>query len=207
MAPADRACLAQRRRALTKKRLFCLVMLPLRAACSGLLDEGIWDGERLDRMTPLEFSGFAERGPSIEIPGAPPGGASPEAVVAVLRMPRQFRQAPFCLVDTGSGEAAAQGVLRFVVAFGAVGAANGRALYTGEPSGASVRNATDGVDVAAALCVGRQANAAARLSYRDALVPGDPAFATAKTRLFQTLAPRAEEFRLRRIDSCRSAHW
>ena len=166
--------------------------------CADLLAERIWDGERLNSITPIEFSAFAGSGPRVEILGAPPGGASPEEVAAVLRMPGRFRNAPFRLVEKGSAEATAQGVVRLVFAFGAQGAANGRPLCAGEASGASAQGPTDGLEVTAALCVGRQADAAARLSHRDPLAPGNPAFTATMARLIDVLAPRASEFRDRR---------
>jgi hypothetical protein len=49
----------------------------------------------------------------------------------------------------------------------------------------------------AALCIGQQVDASARLSHRDPLAPGDPAFTATMARLIGTIAPRDNEFRRR----------
>ena len=179
-------------------RLVLVLAATALAGCADLLAERIWDGERVNSVTPTEFSAFAASGPRVEILGAPPGGASAEEVVAALRMPGRFRNAPFRLVETGSEATTTQGMVRLVFAFGAAGAANGRPLCAGQPSGASAQGPKDGLEVTAALCIGRQVDAAARLSHRDPLAPGDPAFTATMARLIDVLAPRSQEFRDRR---------
>lgn len=170
---------------------------PILAGCATLLAERIWEGQRLNAVTPVEFSSFAASGAVVEILGTPPGGAPPEAVAAVLRMPGQYPQAPFRLATADQTRTPAQGALRLVIAFGLAGPADGRLLCAG---GAAVpaKPPQTGLEATAALCVGPNADSAARLSHAEPLEPGDPRFAATMTRLIQVLSPRAAEFRGRR---------
>lgn len=178
------------------RRAVALLLAAALAGCASLLAERIWEGPRLNSVTPIEFSGFAESGPVIEILGRPPGGAPPEVVAAALRMPGRFRQAPFRLAEADRIRPPAQGALRLVVAFGLAGAADGGPLCRGTAQVPST-HAQPGLEVTAALCVGTSADSAARLSHELPLAPDDPAFAATMARLFDVLAPRAAAFRNR----------
>lgn len=178
---------------MSKLRAVLVVAALVLAGCVGnLAAERIWEGARLDTVTALEFSAFASAGPTVAILGAPPGGAAQETVVAALRMPSRFRQAPFQTIDPFSETPPR---LRLVLAFGLAGGADGNPLCRGTLSAPAPQRATDGLEVLAALCDGRRADTTARLSHPAPLGPGDPAFATAMTRLIETLAPRDRELR------------
>lgn len=165
------------------------------AGCVGLWGETIWEAPRLNAVTPLEFSAFAAAGPAVEIRGAAPGGATPAEVAAALRMPARYPAAPFRLVGPADGTPPMQGALRLVFAFGATGPADGRALCAG---GGTVPTAQTGrFEVLGALCIGPNADSAARLSHETPLSPADPAFTGVMTRLIGVLSPREGEFRRR----------
>ena len=121
-------------------------------------------------------TGFAllSSDPVVEIRGTPPGGASPEAVAAAMRMPGGFVQRPFRLAPAdGLGT-------RLVLIFGARAVNDGTVCApAGQGGGAPARLAA-----AAALCVGSRP-AASGVLVSDAASPDDPAFRAAIQGLIQ----------------------
>lgn len=142
---------------------------------------------------PLGFSAFASAGPAVELRGPLPGGASPEAVAAALRLPAFYAQAPFRPVPAGSpGQ-------RIVLAFGATG---GDTTALCEGPGAAGAETPGRLEVAAAYCVGSRAASVGRLSDARPLTPGDPAFTAALRTLFTEMAPTRDPNRETSSDRC-----
>jgi hypothetical protein len=133
---------------------------------------------------PTGFSAFAAAGPVVEIRGAPPGGAAPADVLPTLRLPGWWPQTPFRPAepaDIPRGQ-------RIVLAFGVPGGVSAGILCRGDFPTTS----TPSLTAAAAYCRGRSGATAAKLTDDRPLGPGDPAFATAMTRLFDAIAPRRD---------------
>lgn len=132
---------------------------------------------------PSNFRSMAAAGAPVEIFGAPPGGASPEEVVAALRMPARLSSTPPRLAEVpGQGQ-------RLVFAFGSGGSVNGDALCAGRTHGGEIE---DRLEVAAAYCRGDRVLTQAQMSLNAPVGPSDPRFAKAMRRLIETLGPRED---------------
>lgn len=178
---------------MSRLRIAVVAVAALLGACvAGFPAERIWEGARIGAVTPLDFSAFASAGATVAILGAPPGGASEEAVVEALRLPSRFRQAPLQAIDPFSETPPR---LRLVFAFGIAGGADGNPLCAGTLPAPAPQHAAQGLEVLGALCDGARADTMARLSHPAPLGPDDPAFAVAMTRLIDTLAPRDRQRR------------
>lgn len=134
--------------------------------------------------SPTGFSAFAAAGPLVEIRGAPPGGASPEQVLPTLRLPGWWPQTAFRLAQPGEAERSQ----RIVLAFGVPGGVSEAILCRGDFQ----TTPTPALTAAAAFCRGRRGATGAKLTDDRPLAPGDPAFATAMTRLLDAISPRRD---------------
>lgn len=166
----------------------------LLAGCAGApLGERIELGASQPRVSPSDFAAFAAA-PAVEIHGDRPGGASDAEIAAALRMPGQFRAAPFVVLQPGPD---AQRRSRIVIEFGGASAPNAVAMCAGRVgSGGGAR----GLTAVAAFCRGATPGQAARLVRAEPAAPGDPAFQPAMTRLFAELAPQRRQIESRLQD-------
>lgn len=160
---------------------------PVAAALAASLLAGCAGGARVHSVTlfspytPLGAASFAASGPLVEVRGAPPGGASPEAVAAALRMPGNFAQTGFRVAPVGgTGQ-------RIVLAFGARSVDPGRICAPGASGGAS--QSGGGLELGAAYCVGATAASVGVLSAPDVGGPEDPAFAASVRGLLTEMMP------------------
>jgi hypothetical protein len=149
-------------------------------ACASATGERIYNAHYFS-YTPSNFRSMAAAGAPIEIYGAPPGGATPEEVVAAIEMPRHLSQtAPVVAEVPGQGQ-------RLVFAFGASGAVDGAALCGGATQGGEL---TDRLEVQGAYCRGERLLTQAQMTADRPLGPPDPDFTQAMRRLIETLGPR-----------------
>ena len=162
-------------------RNVALVALLAAAGCSA-------SGERIYNAlyysyTPSNFRSMAAAGAPLEIYGTPPGGATPEEVVAAIRMPGHLPQtAPKLAEVPGQGQ-------RLVFAFGGAGAVDSSALCRGEVEGGAL---PDRLEVAGAYCRGDRMLTQAQMTADRPLGPPDPDFTRAMRRLIETLGPRTD---------------
>jgi hypothetical protein len=164
-----------------------LVAGALLAGCAAFdpTGERIYGADHLTPFTISGFSAFAASGPVVEVFGTPPGGASPEAVVAALRLPGFWPQTPPRLAPADLPRDAQ----RIRLVFGVMGTSDPVGVCRETPRG----GATPGrVELYAAYCRGRSGGSGAKLSIGRELAVDDPAFAQALTRLMGVVAPRRD---------------
>lgn len=122
----------------------------------------------------------------VEVVGAPPDGAGPEAVAAALRAPGIYPATTYRAVPPGGGG------LRTALVFGAT--LSPQAVCAApQPGGAPA------LVVSAALCQGETPLSGARMRANDLTGPSDPGFDDAMARLMIAILPR-ERQRLKRED-------
>ena len=153
--------------------------------------ERIYGADYFTTYSVSGFSAFAAAGPVVEVFGTPPGGASPEAVVAVLRLPGFWPQTPPRLAPPDLAPSAQR--LRLV--FGVPGMSSPLGVCETTPSGGETPGR---VELYAAYCRGSAGASGAKLSIGRDLGVDDPAFARALTRLMGVVAPRSDPLERRR---------
>jgi hypothetical protein len=164
------------------------------AGCAAVLQQSVHSVEIMPNYQPSGFSAFAASGPAVEFVGPLPGGATPEAVAATLRLPGWWPQTPFRPLAPGEGGQ------RIVIAFGAAGDPAALCENPSTPAATPGR-----LEASAAYCRGRSAASFGRLSDQRDLVPGDPAFAASMGALLSEITPSREPFESRRenrFDDC-----
>lgn len=109
----------------------------------------------------------------MEISGAPPDGAAPEAVAAALQSPPGERETRFTLVPEGAGG------MRYLLEFGA-SSGGGCAAPRGAAGGQALT-------LSATLCRGDDALSSATLRSAEIAGPSDPEFAGAASALLRAV--------------------
>mgnify|MGYP006275797101 CR=1 FL=1 len=164
------------------------------AGCAGSGVSRVWGRSYFAPYNIATFSAFAASGPVVEIRGAPPGGAGPEAAAEALRLPGWWPQTPFRLSDAPPGSTDGS---RIVLVFGAQGGVDPIALCRG---GGPEGGARETLTVQAAYCVGSRAGSGAVLEAGRRLGPGDAEFSREMIRLMDAIAPRSDPLERNRRD-------
>jgi hypothetical protein len=157
------------------RRLTGLAALMALGACAG---DRIVSQTVNGRGVPwAEVNALASSGRQVEVHGAPPDGAPPEAVAALLAVPGFRNEAPFRLIPAGSAG------LRVVLEFGVAPGSN---LSCTQPRGSALGGP---MTLTATLCNGPSYISTATLRSDTLRGPSDPAFAGAMNRLMLALLP------------------
>ncbi len=156
--------------------LAALIVALLATGCAGGAGGKIYNAYYDPGYAPSDFGAMSAAGAPIELFGSPPGGASPEDIIASIQLPGASA-APKLAETPGQGQ-------RLVFAFSSGGAVNGDALCSGGVQGGS---AQDRLEVAGAFCRGERPLSQAQMSVSGPVGPPDPQFTSSMRGLIGTI--------------------
>jgi len=160
--------------------VFALAVAPLLAACAGFSNATLVHSPSfaVNYSPQRVLMSAAGGGLPVVVLGAPPDGASPEAVVEGLRAPAFFGGDPVALSQPTVGSP------RVVIAFGGVSRAG--ICDLGRDGGPSAGPKTQ---AALAWCIGEREDASVIMTSGATLGPSDAAFAPAMNQALRALLP------------------